>query len=179
MNREFPGYFEKDHHRHPPPALESQILDLHGTTEKSKFMKDRAKKRALIQEIIHYPVRLSSQDVEAIVLDHHSVDECLAVDMNVAQQGEIPVVFVVTKPDADQFIDNKQEIHDELIQNIKKTLKGSNHQDLEKDLLQTIEPEEGCDFWHERVRFPPSNNITTSTSFSTYVSSSFLFLYAL
>jgi hypothetical protein len=151
LNKEFPGYFDKDHHHHHPP--QAPILDVHrkvGPDRRPLLLKDE-------EDESHYPVdhdiltptahsgrKLKCSQIAQVVEQHHSVDECLVVEINVQelQAGEIPVAFVVPKPDALQFIDPNNEIHKTLMNSLKVVLAShheTNHQELMRDLVARLD----------------------------------------
>lgn len=150
MNKDFPGYFDKDHHRtHSPQA---PVLDVH------RRAAEKAERNVLDDESLdpidhdlepafgaEPPAKMSCHKVAQIVEQHHSVDECLVVDINVKEMnaGEIPVAFVVPKQDALKYIDPDNKIHDALLQSVKAVLGSTQyhqkHQELSRDIINKLD----------------------------------------
>lgn len=192
MNKEFPGYFDKDHHKYHAP--ESPVIDIGAAS--------RAEKKDGEGDSNDKFERPLSKEVEACIGEHHSVDEVLVVDIRITNKQElihnyvrvdnddqnnhcngktnglngnnnsndgdgdgmqilgmneeIPVAFVVCKPDACEYIDPHNELHDQLLnsvrgvltkkeppkyskrRNAKKCVK-SHHEELTRDLLGKID----------------------------------------
>lgn len=143
MNKEFPGYFDKDHHRHHAPR--APILDVHRRSEKAEAIVAGDESLDPVDHDILPPVceerhlKLSNHEVAKVVEQHHSVDECLVVDINVKEMnaGEIPVAFVVPKPDALEYIDPDNKIHDAILQSVKNVL-GAAHYQKHHELLRDV-----------------------------------------
>jgi len=143
MDKEFPGYFDKDHHRHHAP--QAPFLDVHKLAEKAeRSVVEDESLDPVDHDILTGPLKVSTHEVDKIVEKHHSVDECLTVDINVKElnAGEIPVAFAVLKSDALEYIDPDNKIHDRLLRSVKSVL-GANyyqkHHELSRDVVDKLD----------------------------------------
>ena len=121
MNKEFPGYFDKEHHK--THASAAPLLDVH----------DHRKDYQGDDKFNH----LTCAKVVQVLEQHSAVHDCVVIDINVEQHGEIPVAFVVKKPNTDRSIDDG-ELHAQLVDSLRKAL-GPDHEALEKDIIKKLD----------------------------------------
>ena len=149
LNKDFPGYFDKDHHKRHAP--EAEVLDVHKKNRPE--LTDRSVDEDESLDPVDHdilppfcrgrPLKLTCHEITKVVEQHHSVDDCLVVDIDVKEMhaGEIPVAFVVPKPDALEYIDPNNEIHDALLNSVKAVLGTyyQNHHELARDVVSKLD----------------------------------------
>ena len=82
------------------------------------------------------PGLLTCDKVRKILEQNHAVDECVVIDVNVHQKGEIPVAFVVKRLGSEGC---DEELHDQLIKSLRLAIgHAGRHEELEKDLIAKV-----------------------------------------
>ncbi|CAB9528395.1 AmP-dependent synthetase and ligase [Seminavis robusta] len=118
MDKEFPGYF--DSLRLPTGT----VLDV------------RDHRKDLDNALAEEAGRLTCDKVRKLIEQNHAVDECVVIDINVEQHGEIPVAFVVKKFGSEGC---DEELHKQLIDSLRYTIgHAGRHEELEKDLIAKL-----------------------------------------
>jgi acyl-CoA synthetase (AMP-forming)/AMP-acid ligase II len=152
LKNEFPGY----HDTKKKTKKTSEVIDVHD--RRADFTKED-KNHATGHRL------LTCQQVVHILEQHPAVDECVVIDINVEQNGEIPVAFVTRQKDYDATgtttaLLHNETLHEQLIASLRQTL-GSEHQELEKDLVlklrealdsDQVKQDEFCDALVQHVR---------------------------
>lgn len=121
LDREFPGYIDAHHHK--APGLDGVLYDVHDH-----------RKDVDLQQIEGN--RLTCEKVKKILESNPAIDECVVMDINVEQHGEVPVAFVVKKLGSEGC---DEVLHKQLIDSLRVALNyGGRHNALEKDLVAKV-----------------------------------------
>ena len=127
MDKEFPGYFDSDHHLHHNPA--QPTLDVHD------------KRNDLLQDIssrMDSGPAMTCEKVTKLLEGHHSIDECVTIEIDVYGNGTkpIPVAFVTKRLGSEGH--DEEGLYGKLINATHQVLNDNNynrHQELEHDLM--------------------------------------------
>jgi acyl-CoA synthetase (AMP-forming)/AMP-acid ligase II len=159
LKNEFPGYYDKKKKNNNTKKT-SEVIDVHD--RRADFIKEVDN-----QSTGHR--LLTCQQVVHILEQHPAVDECVVIDINVEQNGEIPVAFVTRQKEYDATgtttsttttLLQNETLHEQLIASLRQTL-GSDHQELEKNLVlklrdaldsDQVKQDEFCDALVQHVR---------------------------
>jgi propionyl-CoA synthetase len=121
LDKEFPGYIDAHHHK--VPGLDGVLYDVHDH-----------RKDLDLQQIEGN--RMTCDKVKKILQSNPAIDECVVMDINVEQHGEIPVAFVVKKLGSEGC---DEALHKQIIDSLRVALSyGGRHPALEKDMIAKV-----------------------------------------
>jgi acyl-CoA synthetase (AMP-forming)/AMP-acid ligase II len=121
LDKEFPGYIDVHHRK--APGLDGVLYDVHDHRKDSDLQQVEG-------------TRMTCENVKKILESHPAIDECIVMDINVEQHGEIPVAFAVKKLGSEGC---DEALHKQLVDSLRVALNyNGRHTALEKDLVAKV-----------------------------------------